>query len=473
MAGGDPINAEYLYWVGCAGSFDDKNKKVTRAMAQLMERAGVDFAILGPAENCTGDSARRAGNEYLFQMLASANIETLNSMGVRKIVTQCPHCFNTLANEYPQLGGHYEVIHHSQLLDALVAEGRLDLGGRLPRRAGGLPRQLLSGPPQRRVPGPPAGARLPRRDRPGGGPPQRHQGEGAAARGGARMWMEETIGTKVNDERSRELLDTGASRIATACPFCYIMMDDGVRAAGVDEDSVLSRRHSPARAGGGRGPRRPRRRLSASCRPSKPATPPPAPSVAGVGPRIAVIDNYDSFVYILVQYLGELGAEPLVYRHDAVTADEVRALEPDGILISPGPGTPDDAGVSNDVLATLSGAVPIFGVCLGMQCIGQAFGADVIRAPEVMHGKTSVIEHDSTGVFEGLPSPLTATRYHSLIVEHSSVPPELEVTATCDGGLVMGLRHRRHLTEGVQFHPESVLTDEGRSLLDNFLARCR
>ena len=117
--------------------------------------------------------------------------------------------------------------------------------------------------------------------------------------------------------------------------------------------------------------------------------------------------------------------------------------------------------------------MPIFGVCLGMQCIGQAFGADVIRAPEVMHGKTSVIEHDSAGVFEGLPNPLTATRYHSLIVERSSVPPELEVTATCDGGLVMGLRHRRHPTEGVQFHPESVLTDEGRSLLDNFLARCR
>ncbi len=186
-----------------------------------------------------------------------------------------------------------------------------------------------------------------------------------------------------------------------------------------------------------------------------------------------MIDNYDSFVYILVQYLGELGAEPLVYRHDAVTADEVRTMQPDGILISPGPGTPDDAGVSNDLLATLSGEVPIFGVCLGMQCIGQAFGADVIRAPEVMHGKTSVIEHDSTGVFEGLPNPLTATRYHSLIVERSSVPPELEVTATCDGGLVMGLRHRRHPTEGVQFHPESVLTDEGRRLLDNFLARCR
>ncbi len=186
-----------------------------------------------------------------------------------------------------------------------------------------------------------------------------------------------------------------------------------------------------------------------------------------------MIDNYDSFVYILVQYLGELGAEPLVYRHDAVTVDEVRALEPDGILISPGPGTPDDAGVSNELLGVLSGEVPIFGVCLGMQCIGQVFGGEVVRAPEVMHGKTSVIEHGSTGVFAGLPNPLTATRYHSLIVERSSVPSELEVTATCNRGLVMGLRHREHPTEGVQFHPESVLTEAGRDLLDNFLALCR
>ena len=192
-----------------------------------------------------------------------------------------------------------------------------------------------------------------------------------------------------------------------------------------------------------------------------------------MGPRIVVVDNYDSFVYILVQYLGELGAEPLVYRHDAVTVDEVSRLEPDGILISPGPGTPDDAGVSNGLLAALGGRVPIFGVCLGMQCIGQAFGAEVVRAAEVMHGKTSAIEHVGTGVFEGLPAPLTATRYHSLIVERSSVPPELEVTATCDRGLVMGLRHRDHPTEGVQFHPESVLTGSGRGLLDNFLARCR
>ena len=191
-----------------------------------------------------------------------------------------------------------------------------------------------------------------------------------------------------------------------------------------------------------------------------------------MGPRIAVIDNYDSFVYILVQYLGELGAEPSVYRHDAVTVDDVRGLDPDGILISPGPGTPDDAGVSNGLLAELSGEVPIFGVCLGMQCIGQAFGGSVVRAPRVMHGKTSQISHDSAGVFDGLPDPLTATRYHSLIVERSSLPDELEVTATCDEGLVMGLRHRRHCTEGVQFHPESVLTDSGHRLLGNFLARC-
>ena len=191
-----------------------------------------------------------------------------------------------------------------------------------------------------------------------------------------------------------------------------------------------------------------------------------------MGPRIAVIDNYDSFVYILVQYLGELGAEPTVYRHDAVTVDEVKRLSPDGILISPGPGTPDDAGISNDLLAELSGQIPIFGVCLGLQCIGQVFGGSIVRAPTVMHGKTSVITHDSAGVFTGLPNPVTATRYHSLIVERSSVPDDLEVTATCDGGLVMGLRHRTHPTEGVQFHPESVLTDSGPALIENFLARC-
>ncbi len=237
LAGGDPFDAEYLYWVGCAGSFDDKNKKVAQAMAQLMQRAGVDFAILGPAENCTGDSARRSGNEYLFQMLATANIETLNSMGVRKIITQCPHCFNTLANEYPQLGGHYEVVHHSQFLEALVAEGHLDLeGATLAERVVyhdscylGRHNDVYLAP--RRVLGSLGGIELVEAPRNG------TKGMCCGA-GGARMWMEETIGTKVNDERSQELLNTGASRIATACPFCYIMMDDGVRAAGVEEDDV-------------------------------------------------------------------------------------------------------------------------------------------------------------------------------------------------------------------------------------------
>ena len=236
--GGDPFEAEYLYWVGCAGSFDDKNKRVARAMAELMERAGVDFAILGPAENCTGDSARRSGNEYLFQMLASENIETLNSMGVRKIVTQCPHCFNTLANEYPQLGGHYEVVHHSQLLDSLVAEGRLDLdGAALEERVVyhdscylGRHNDVYLAP--RRVLGSLGGVQIVEAPRNG------NKGMCCGA-GGARMWMEETIGEKVNDVRSQELLDTGASRIVTACPFCYIMIDDGVRGAGVEEDDVV------------------------------------------------------------------------------------------------------------------------------------------------------------------------------------------------------------------------------------------
>jgi anthranilate synthase/aminodeoxychorismate synthase-like glutamine amidotransferase len=188
------------------------------------------------------------------------------------------------------------------------------------------------------------------------------------------------------------------------------------------------------------------------------------------GRRVLVIDNYDSFVYNLVQYLGELGAEPLVYRHDAVTVDDIDALAPDGILISPGPGRPEDAGVSNDVLTHLAGRVPIFGVCLGLQCMGQVFGGNVVRAPEVMHGKTSLIRHDGEGVFSGLPNPLEATRYHSLIVDRDSVPACLEVTAWSDDGLVMGLRHRDHPIEGVQFHPESILTTGGHDMLRNFLA---
>ena len=190
-------------------------------------------------------------------------------------------------------------------------------------------------------------------------------------------------------------------------------------------------------------------------------------------PTILVIDNYDSFVYILVQYLGELGADPIVHRHDEIDLAGIRDLDPDGILISPGPGTPDDAGVSMDVLTELAGAVPIFGVCLGMQCMGQAFGGDVIRAPQVMHGKTSLIRHHDTGVFSGLPAPLEATRYHSLIVDRSTLPDVFEVTAESDDGLLMGIRHREHDVEGVQFHPESVLTTAGHDLIDNFLSRCR
>ena len=190
-------------------------------------------------------------------------------------------------------------------------------------------------------------------------------------------------------------------------------------------------------------------------------------------PRILVIDNYDSFVYILVQYLGELGAEPIVYRHDEIDVAGIRELAPDGILISPGPGNPDDAGISLAVLAALAGQTPIFGVCLGMQCMGQAFGGDVIRAPQVMHGKTSFIRHNDIGVFRGLPNPLEATRYHSLIVDRDTLPEVLEVTAETDDGLLMGVRHRELDIEGVQFHPESVLTNAGHDLLTNFLDRCR
>jgi len=190
-------------------------------------------------------------------------------------------------------------------------------------------------------------------------------------------------------------------------------------------------------------------------------------------PRILVIDNYDSFVYILVQYLGELGADPIVYRHDEIDIAGIRDLAPDGILISPGPGNPDDAGVSLEVLTELGGTAPIFGVCLGMQCMGQAFGGDVIRAPQVMHGKTSFIRHRDSGVFAGLPNPLEATRYHSLIVDPTTLPDVLEVTAETDDGLLMGVRHRELDIEGVQFHPESVLTTAGHDLLTNFLHRCR
>jgi anthranilate synthase/aminodeoxychorismate synthase-like glutamine amidotransferase len=190
-----------------------------------------------------------------------------------------------------------------------------------------------------------------------------------------------------------------------------------------------------------------------------------------MGPRILVLDNYDSFVYNLVQYLGELGAEPLVHRCDALTLDEIVALDPDGVLISPGPGRPEDAGLSNAVIGHFAGRRPVFGVCLGHQCIGQVFGGDVVRADQVMHGKTSMIRHRDVGVFEGLPNPLEATRYHSLVVARETLPAELEITAETDDGVIMGLRHRTHDVEGVQFHPESILTMKGHGMLSRFLAR--
>jgi len=183
---------------------------------------------------------------------------------------------------------------------------------------------------------------------------------------------------------------------------------------------------------------------------------------------IAMIDNYDSFTYNLVQYMAELGAEPIVFRNDEVTVGELANF--DGIVISPGPGTPDDAGVSNDAIRHLSGKVPILGVCLGHQCLGQVFGGKVIRN-EPSHGKTSWIRHDNSGVMAGVSDPFEATRYHSLIVERTSVPPELVITAWTADGTVMGLRHAKHPTYGVQFHPESVLTKEGKKILGNFVRR--
>jgi anthranilate synthase component II len=192
-----------------------------------------------------------------------------------------------------------------------------------------------------------------------------------------------------------------------------------------------------------------------------------------MGPRVLVIDNYDSFVYNLVQYLGELGATPIVHRHDEVTNERIAEEAPDAILISPGPGRPEDAGVSNEVIESMAGRVPILGVCLGHQCIGQVFGGDVVRAPTVMHGKTSLIRHQGQGVLAGLPQPFEATRYHSLVVDPTSVPDVLEVTATTDDGTVMALRHRELAVEGVQFHPESILTSCGHQLMANFLGQVK
>jgi Fe-S oxidoreductase/nitrate reductase gamma subunit len=232
---GSPLSHEYLYFVGCAGSFDDRNKKTSRALAKLLQRAGIDFAILGPGETCNGDQARRSGNEYIFQMLAMQNVETFESMGVKKIITQCPHCFNVLKNEYPQLGGNYEVIHHSQLLDDLVRDGRLSLSGAsLEERVTyhdscylGRHNDVYLAP--RRVVGSLAGIDLVEMPRNG-------TKAMCCGAGGARMWMEETTGKKVNTERSQEAIATGASRIAVACPFCYVMFDDGVKGEGKDEE---------------------------------------------------------------------------------------------------------------------------------------------------------------------------------------------------------------------------------------------
>lgn len=190
-----------------------------------------------------------------------------------------------------------------------------------------------------------------------------------------------------------------------------------------------------------------------------------------MGRRVLVIDNYDSFVYNLVQYLGQAGAEPIVFRHDAITLAEAIALDPDGVLISPGPGNPDDAGVSNEAIVHFTGKRPVLGVCLGHQCLGQVFGGTVVRAPEIMHGKTSLVRHTGAGVFTGLSQPLEATRYHSLVVDRASVPDILEITAETDDGIVMGLRHREAPTEGVQFHPESILTVGGHHLVGNFLGQ--
>lgn len=189
-----------------------------------------------------------------------------------------------------------------------------------------------------------------------------------------------------------------------------------------------------------------------------------------MGPTVLVIDNYDSFVYNLVQYVGELGGNPVVYRNADITAAQVGTMDVDGILISPGPGRPEDAGVSNDLIREFAGVTPIFGVCLGHQCIGQVFGGDVVRAPEIMHGKTSMVEHHNQGVFAGVVNPVQVTRYHSLVIDPASMPAELEVTALTADGIVMGVRHRVHAIEGVQFHPESILTTSGHQMVANFLA---
>ncbi len=185
---------------------------------------------------------------------------------------------------------------------------------------------------------------------------------------------------------------------------------------------------------------------------------------------ILLLDNYDSFTYNLAQYLGELGCEVEVHRNDKISVEQIVKRKPERIVISPGPCTPHEAGISVELIEKLSGKFPILGVCLGHQAIGAAFGGKVIRAPKLFHGKTSEIQHDGKGVFRELPNPFTATRYHSLIVERKSLPAELEITAETKDGIIMGLRHREYKVEGVQFHPESILTESGKQLLRNFLA---
>lgn len=189
-------------------------------------------------------------------------------------------------------------------------------------------------------------------------------------------------------------------------------------------------------------------------------------------PKVLVIDSYDSFVYNLVQYLGELGADPVVVRNDAITVEQAMDIGADGVLLSPGPGRPETAGIICDAIRAFAGNTPLFGVCLGHQAIGHVFDSKVVRAPELLHGKTSEILHEGKGVFDGLPSPLTATRYHSLVIDRNGISDALEITAESSDGLIMGVRHRDFDIEGVQFHPESILTEAGHKLLGNFLARC-
>ena len=184
---------------------------------------------------------------------------------------------------------------------------------------------------------------------------------------------------------------------------------------------------------------------------------------------LVIIDNYDSFTYNLVQYFGELKVEIKVFRNDQITLEQLKELQPEYVVISPGPGTPKESGISPDVVRCFSGKIPLLGVCLGHQCIGEVFGGNVIRAPHPVHGKLSVIHHNGRDLFQGIPEPFEAVRYHSLVIEEQTFPAELEVTASTEDGLVMGLRHRQHQTYGVQFHPESIFTGVGKSLLANFL----